>query len=93
MLGADARIVIDGKQRCSLAGCYAAGDAVTGINQIAVAMVQGEIAAVDIHNRLREREGRCVAPVDEGTSRCRGRSAGKQHRTCALPRRFRRTKR
>jgi thioredoxin reductase (NADPH) len=63
-LDADGRIVTDCRQRCSVAGCYAAGDAVTGLNQIAVAMAQGEIAAVDIHNRLREREGRCVAPVD-----------------------------
>jgi thioredoxin reductase (NADPH) len=30
---------------------------VTGLNQLAVAMAQGEIAAVDIHNRLRAREG------------------------------------
>lgn len=45
-------------------GCYAAGDAVTVLNQIAVAMAQAEIAAIDIHNHLREAEGRCVAPVD-----------------------------
>jgi thioredoxin reductase (NADPH) len=62
-LGADGRIVTDSRQRCSLPGCYAAGDAVTGLNQIAVAMAHAEIAAVDIHNSLREREGRCVAPV------------------------------
>ena len=63
-LDKDGRIVTDRRQRCSVAGCYAAGDVVTGLNQIAVAMAQAEIAAVDIHNRLREREGRCVAPVD-----------------------------
>ena len=54
----------DSSQRCSVAGCYAAGDAVTGLNQIAVAMAQAEIAAVDIHNHLRETEGLCLAPVD-----------------------------
>jgi len=37
---------------------------VTGLNQIAVAMAQAEIAAVDIHNRLRDTEGLCLAPLD-----------------------------
>jgi thioredoxin reductase (NADPH) len=62
-LDADGRIVAEGRQRCSVDGCYAAGDVVTGLNQIAVAVAQAEIAAVDIHNRLREAEGRCIAPV------------------------------
>ena len=61
-LDEDGRIVTDRRQRCSVSGCYAVGDAVTGLNQIAVAMAQAEIAAVDIHNRLREREGRCLPP-------------------------------
>jgi hypothetical protein len=38
----------------------AAGDAVTGLNQIAVAMAEEEIAAVDVHNHLRQAEGRCL---------------------------------
>jgi thioredoxin reductase (NADPH) len=58
------RIVTDGKQRCSTPGCYAAGDVVTGLNQIAVAMAQAEIAAVDIHNHLRDAEGRCLTPMN-----------------------------
>jgi thioredoxin reductase (NADPH) len=53
----DRRIVTDAHQRTSIEGCYAVGDIVTGLNQLGVAMAQGEIAAVDIHNRLREREG------------------------------------
>jgi thioredoxin reductase (NADPH) len=53
----DRRIVTDTHQRTSIEGCYAAGDIVTGLNQIGVAMAHGEIAAVDIHNRLRAREG------------------------------------
>ncbi len=53
----DDRIITDDHQRTSLEGCYAAGDIVTGLNQLGVAMAQGEIAAVDIHNRLRSREG------------------------------------
>lgn len=53
----DRRIVTDAHQRTSIEGCYAAGDIVTGLNQLGVAMAQGEIAAVDIHNRLRAEEG------------------------------------
>lgn len=53
-------IETDAHQRTSLEGCYAAGDIVTGLNQIGVAMAQAEIAAVDIHNRLRRNEGLCL---------------------------------
>jgi thioredoxin reductase (NADPH) len=53
---AERRIVTDVKQRTSEPGVYAAGDAVTGLNQIAVAMAQAEVAAVDIHNALRRDE-------------------------------------
>jgi thioredoxin reductase (NADPH) len=57
----DGRVVTDGHQRTSVKGCYAAGDIVTGLNQLGVAMAQGEIAAVDIHNRLRDEENTCLA--------------------------------
>jgi len=53
----ESRILVKEHQRTSVDGCYAAGDVVTGLNQLGVAMAQGEIAAVDIHNRLRQREG------------------------------------
>jgi thioredoxin reductase (NADPH) len=56
-LQADGRVATDPHLRTDVAGCYAAGDIVTGLNQIAVAMAQGEIAAVDIHNHLRTEEG------------------------------------
>jgi thioredoxin reductase (NADPH) len=56
-LHADRRIITDTHQRTSIDGCYAAGDIVTGLNQLGVAMGQGEVAAVDIHNRLRARDG------------------------------------
>ena len=56
----DGRIVTDARQRTSHPRVYAAGDAVTGLNQIAVAMAQAEIAAVDIHNHLRQAEGLCL---------------------------------
>lgn len=56
----DGRIAVDERQRTSHERCYAAGDIVTGLNQIGVAMAQGEVAAVDIHNRLRTAEGRAL---------------------------------
>ncbi|WP_210528974.1 NAD(P)/FAD-dependent oxidoreductase [Rubellimicrobium arenae] len=56
----DRRIVTGAHQRTSAPGVYAAGDAVTGLNQIAVAMAQAEVAAVDIHNALRRAEGLCL---------------------------------
>lgn len=55
----DGRLVTDARQRCA-PGVYAAGDVVTGLNQIAVAMAQAELAAVDIHNRLRSEERRSL---------------------------------
>jgi thioredoxin reductase (NADPH) len=42
-------------------GLLRRGDIVTGLNQLGVSMSQGEIAAVDVHNRLRAREGMCLA--------------------------------
>jgi thioredoxin reductase (NADPH) len=56
----DGRIATDFHLRTSLAGLYAIGDVVTGLNQLAVAMAQGEIAATDVHNQLRRREGRTL---------------------------------
>src|SRR5690606_40781738 len=56
-LSAEERILTDGRQRTSNPRVFAAGDAVTGLNQIAVAMAQAEIAGATIHNELREREG------------------------------------
>jgi thioredoxin reductase (NADPH) len=57
---ADGRIVTDPHQRTSVDHVYAAGDAVTGLNQLAVAMAQAEIAAVDIHRHLLRAEGLCL---------------------------------
>ncbi len=55
-LGLDAggRIVTDDHQRTRRSGVYAAGDIVTGLNQIGVAMAHGEIAATHIHNMMRQ---------------------------------------
>jgi thioredoxin reductase (NADPH) len=60
-LSEDGRVVTDPKQRTTAPGVYAAGDAVTGLNQIAVAMAQAEVAAVDIHNELRRAQQLCLA--------------------------------
>lgn len=53
----DARgaIVVDAHCRTGEPGLYAAGDVVSALDQIAVATGHGAIAAVDIHNALRDR--------------------------------------
>jgi thioredoxin reductase (NADPH) len=57
---ADGRLETDAHQETSVPGLYAAGDVVTGLNQIAVAMAQGEIAATAVHNAARRAEGRSI---------------------------------
>ena len=59
-LAEDGRITTDAHQASSVPGVFAAGDVVTGLNQIAVAMAQGEIAATRVHNLLRLQEDRCL---------------------------------
>lgn len=46
-------IIVDGHLQSSVDGLYAAGDVVSGLNQITVAMGHASIAATAIHNRLR----------------------------------------
>lgn len=55
-LDRDRRIKVGSHQETNIQGIYAVGDVVTGLNQLGVSMAQGEIAAVAIHNRLRERK-------------------------------------
>ncbi|MGW9229320.1 NAD(P)/FAD-dependent oxidoreductase [Pseudorhizobium sp. NPDC055634] len=57
----DGRIGTGSHQETAVEGCFAVGDVVTGLNQLGVAMAQGEIAAVAIHNRLRGVRGRGTA--------------------------------
>ena len=45
-------LIVDAHQMSSIAGLYAAGDVVRGLNQIAVAAGEAAIAATAIHNRL-----------------------------------------
>lgn len=49
----DGRISTGSRQQTNVEGCFGVGDVVTGLNQLGVAMAQGEVAAVAIHNRLR----------------------------------------
>jgi thioredoxin reductase (NADPH) len=48
----DGRIRVGSHQETNVSGVYAVGDIVTGLNQLGVAMAQGEIAAVALHNDL-----------------------------------------
>ena len=59
-IGEDHRLFVDPHQITSIDGLYAAGDVVRGLNQIAVATAEAAVAATDIHNTLREREGMTV---------------------------------
>jgi thioredoxin reductase (NADPH) len=51
-LDGDGRIKVGEHQETSVAGVFAAGDVVRGLNQIAVAEGEGAVAASAIHNRL-----------------------------------------
>ena len=51
-------ILTDSHQRLGLDGLYAAGDIVTGLDQISVAMGQAAVAASTLHNDLRARDGK-----------------------------------
>ncbi|AFL49782.1 thioredoxin reductase (NADPH) [Sinorhizobium fredii] len=56
-LDEEGRILTDQHQRTNIQRFYAIGDVVTGLNQMGVAMAQGEIAAVTAHNDLAEAFG------------------------------------
>lgn len=59
-LSPDGRLEVDDHGHTSVTGLYAAGDVVRGLNQIAVATAEAAIAATDIHNHLRTRDGLTV---------------------------------
>lgn len=59
--GEDGRLFVDARQQTSVAGLYAAGDVVRGLNQIAVASAEAAVAATSIHNALREADGWTVS--------------------------------
>lgn len=74
----DGRVMTGEGQETSIPGVFAAGDVVTGLNQIGVAMAQGEVAAVAIHNRLRAAEGLVAQTVRGQAARGVGEQAGGQ---------------
>ncbi|ALN63265.1 thioredoxin reductase [Lysobacter antibioticus] len=51
-LSATGEILVDAHQMTRVAGLYAIGDVVSGLNQISVAVGQAAIAATHLHNRL-----------------------------------------
>ena len=51
-LAANGCLVTDAHQRTGIAGLYAAGDVVLGLDQISHAMGQGGVAATTIRNDL-----------------------------------------
>ena len=48
---------VDAHQQTTVAGLYAAGDIVRGLNQVVVAAAEAALAATNIHNRLRATTG------------------------------------
>jgi thioredoxin reductase (NADPH) len=69
MVGADLSnedcIKVDSHQRTSVAGLYAAGDVVIGLDQISHAMGEGGVAATTIRTDLFEKHARWREPVQE----------------------------
>jgi thioredoxin reductase (NADPH) len=69
MVGADLSnedcIKVDSHQRTSVAGLYAAGDVVIGLDQISHAMGEGGVAATTIRNDQFEKHARWREPVQE----------------------------
>jgi thioredoxin reductase (NADPH) len=64
-LSSDACIKVDSHQRTNVAGLYAAGDVVIGLDQISHAMGEGGVAATTIRNDLCSKEPRWREPVVE----------------------------
>ncbi|MFN3273314.1 MAG: NAD(P)/FAD-dependent oxidoreductase [Paracoccus sp. (in: a-proteobacteria)] len=60
VVNADGVFATDHHQQTNIPGLFAAGDVATGLNQIAVAMGQAEIAATHVHTLLREAGGQTL---------------------------------
>lgn len=58
----EGRILTDSRQGTSRPMVWAAGDAVTGLNQIAGAIAPAKIAATGFHNEMRRREVLSIQP-------------------------------
>jgi thioredoxin reductase (NADPH) len=66
-LAGDSCIVTDNHQRSSVAGLYAAGDVVHGLDQISHAMGEGGVAATTIRNDLSAQKPLWREPLDEAS--------------------------
>ena len=64
-LSNDSCIKVDSHQRTNVAGLYAAGDVVIGLDQISHAMGEGGVAATTIRNDLFAQEPRWREPASE----------------------------
>jgi thioredoxin reductase (NADPH) len=64
-LSKDCCILVDGHQRTSVPGLYAAGDVVIGLDQISHSMGEGGVAATTIRNDLAEKKPLLRDPVGE----------------------------
>jgi thioredoxin reductase (NADPH) len=64
-LSKDCCIVVDGHQRASVVGLYAAGDVVIGLDQISHAMGEGGVAATTIRNDLCSKTPRLREKVEQ----------------------------
>jgi thioredoxin reductase (NADPH) len=79
---ADGRITTGDHQTTSVPGLYCAGDVVRGLNQLTVAMAEAALAAVHIHNSLREAEGQTVeASLASSAARTDGHSSARIENT------------
>jgi thioredoxin reductase (NADPH) len=69
-LSAESCIKVDSHQRTSVAGLYAAGDVVIGLDQISHAMGEGGVAATTIRNDLAKQSPILREPVvqQQGTA-------------------------
>jgi len=63
----EGKVAANAPSGTNVAGVYCAGDLVEGLDQIAVAMGQGAVAATRAHNWLRERDRQTAVAVLDGT--------------------------
>lgn len=63
VVSGDKCLISDKHQRLGIKGLYAAGDILSALDQISVAMGQAAIAATTMHNDLREEAGEIWKPV------------------------------
>ncbi|WP_211595350.1 NAD(P)/FAD-dependent oxidoreductase [Paracoccus litorisediminis] len=63
VVSGDRCLVADSHQRLGIKGLYAAGDILSSLDQISVAMGQAAIAATTMHNDMRDEDGETWKPV------------------------------